>query len=78
LGLRYLKAYNGEHRHSGIRLLTPADVHHGRVDERRSHRRAGLHRAWAAHPERFVHGRPERPALPPIAWINRPEDAQAS
>jgi putative transposase len=25
--------YNGEHRHSGIALFTPADVHHGRTDQ---------------------------------------------
>jgi putative transposase len=26
--------YNREHRHSGIALLTPSDVHHGRVEEK--------------------------------------------
>ena len=25
--------YNHEHRHSGIALLTPADVHHGRAEQ---------------------------------------------
>ncbi len=30
--------------------------------------------AYADHPERFVHKAPEPPALPTLAWINRPEE----
>ena len=51
--------YNHEHHHSGIALLTPADVHFGRTEERRDSRRSVLHAAYAAHPERFVGGAPE-------------------
>ncbi len=30
--------------------------------------------AYAAHPERFVRKAPEPPALPTVAWMNRPEE----
>jgi putative transposase len=30
--------------------------------------------AYAAHPERFVGKPPAPPALPSVAWINRPVD----
>ena len=70
---RFFYRYNEQHRHSGIGLLTPDDVHNGRTDERRNARRDVLTIAWANHPERFVHGRPEPPTLPPVAYINQPE-----
>jgi putative transposase len=70
--------YNHEHHHGGLGLLTPADVHHGRVEERHAHRRAVLHAAYQAHPERFVHGKPEPLALPEAAYINRPMEEKAA
>jgi putative transposase len=64
--------YGTEHRHSGIALLTPEDVHYGRATERLAARGVVLDAAYAAHPERFVR-RPPRPAAPPTAvWINPP------
>ncbi len=70
--------YNNEHRHSAIALLTPADVHHGRVAELTEARQATLDVAYAAHPERFVRGRPTPPRVPPASYINRPEASGAS
>jgi putative transposase len=70
--------YNDEHRHTGLALLTPADVHRGRVDERRAARNAVLKAAWKEHPERFVRGEPTAPRLHSIAYINRPEDSEAA
>jgi putative transposase len=64
--------YNDEHRHSGIGLHTPADVHYGPAETVRAHRGVVLDAAYRAHPERFVHKRPEPPALPTVAWINDP------
>ena len=61
--------------HVGIALLTPADVHHGRIDIRRDGRRRVLHNAFALHPKRFVRGRPEPPALADVVFINRPNDS---
>jgi putative transposase len=64
--------YNTEHRHSGIGLLTPADVHHGRAAEVTAARAVTLARAYAAHPERFVRQPPQPPQLPTAVWINPP------
>ena len=64
--------YNCEHRHGGIGLLTPHDVHYGLADERVANRARVLNAAYAAHPERFPAGAPV-PAPPPWAvWINPP------
>ncbi len=65
--------YNTEHRHGGISMLTPADVHYGRAQARIEQRQHTLADAWAAHPERFVHGIPEPRPLPEAVWINPPE-----
>jgi putative transposase len=67
--------YNHEHRHSGLGYHTPADVHTGRAALVRAQRAEVLAGAYAAHPERFVRQPPTPPALPNVAWINKPEDA---
>jgi len=64
--------YNTQHRHSGIGLLTPADVHHGRAAEVTAGRAITLARAYEAHPERFVRHAPRPPVLPTAVWINPP------
>jgi putative transposase len=64
--------YNTEHRHSGLGLLTPHDVHHGLADQRVEARTTVLAGAYAAHPERFVAGAPRPPARPTQVWINPP------
>ena len=64
--------YNEEHRHAGIGFMTPATVHHDRVAEVTSARRAALDLAFRATPERFVRRPPTPPALPPAVWINPP------
>jgi putative transposase len=51
--------YNEEHRHSGIGMMTPAMVHRGQVKAITEERRGVLLAAFAAHPERFVHGIPQ-------------------
>jgi putative transposase len=66
--------YNFEHRHSGIALLTPADVHYGRADQVIAARAAVLDDAFARHPERFVGKPPQPPRLPEQVWINKPLD----
>jgi len=64
--------YNEQHRHGGIALLTPADVHFGRATARLATRQTTLDAAYAAHPERFPRGRPAVPALPEAVYINPP------
>jgi putative transposase len=70
--------YNVRHHHDALALLTPHDVHHGLVQERLAQRAQVLDAAFAAHPERFVHGRPVPPAPPEIVWINPPKTPPAS
>lgn len=67
--------YNYEHHHSGLALLTPADVHHGRVEQRVCERQAVLDQAFAEHPERFPHGRPIASRPTGEVWINKPVPA---
>jgi len=64
--------YNREHRHGGIAMLTPEQVHFGQAAQILARRRATLEAAWAAHPERFVSGRPTPAPLPEAVWINPP------
>jgi len=65
--------YNNEHHHTGLALMTPATVHYGQVESVRERRQAALYAAYAAHPERFVGGRPTPPELPKEVWINQPK-----
>ena len=66
--------YNFYHKHSGIGLMTPADVHYGRAEQLTTARRQVLLEAHQAHPERFVRGTPQPPVLPLQAWINPPPE----
>src|SRR5690606_14645853 len=68
----FLTWYNQEHHHSGLALLTPADVHYGRAAEKLAQRQLTLQQAYAAHPERFVQGQPLPASLPDAVWINQP------
>src|SRR5437867_11572555 len=64
--------YNTEHHHSGLGLLTPADVHHGLAEQRVAARATVLATAYATHPERFPAGPPAPAAMPTEVWINPP------
>lgn len=69
---RFFNWYNYEHRHGGLGLCTPHDVHSGVAVEVRDRRAAILDAAFLAHPERFTSGRPRPPSLPTEVWINKP------
>ena len=71
-GREFFRWYNQDHRHSGLGFLTPAVVHFGQADVVRAHRDRVLAAAYAAHPERFVNGRPHPADLPAAVWINPP------
>ena len=64
--------YNTEHRHGGIAMLTPDDVHHHRTQSVLDQRGRTLQAAWTRHPERFVRGIPKPDPLPEAVWINPP------
>jgi putative transposase len=69
---RFIEWYNHEHRHSGIAMLTPYDVHVGRADAVLRARQHAMDAAFARHPERFVGGPPRVSQLPTRAHINCP------
>lgn len=73
----FYRWYNCEHRHSGIAMHTPTDVHHGHDEVVRQARARVLDAAYSAHPERFVRKAPEPLELPDSAWINRPQPEPA-
>ena len=76
--VRFFGWYNDDHRHSGIGLRTPADVHYGRAEGIRARRGLVLLDAYTEHPERFVRKPPAPPALPTTAWINQPQEEEAT
>ena len=77
-GTDFFPWYNTEHRHSGLGLHTPHDVHYGLAEARRAARAAVLMAAYAARPDRFVRHHPVPAALPTAAWINPPKLLVAS
>lgn len=71
----FAHAYNHHHRHTGIGMHTPADVHYRLADAIDRDRDAALDAARAAHPERFGTRAQARPKIldrDPAAWINQP------
>ena len=73
----FVETYNHGHRHTGIGLHTPADVHYGHAATVSQQRSAALAAARATHPERFsTTADPKILALPTHAWINQPTAAE--
>ena len=69
--------YNHEHHHTGLALLTPADVHFRRAQRVLQKRQAVLDAAYARTPERFVKGAPAPLQVPQAVWISPPKPAKA-
>ncbi len=75
-GCNFFPWYNHNHRHCGLALYTPADVHYGRVQEVHQQRQAALDAAYRRHPNRFAR-KPPKALLPPRAvWINPPKNPE--
>lgn len=64
--------YNQEHHHTGLALLTPAEVHFQRAQAVIQKRQLVLQAAYRKTPQRFVMGPPLPPQLPQAVWINPP------
>lgn len=73
----FFQWYNHEHYHSGIALMTPADVHYGRTSQVLQARQHVLEAAYQRNPERFVLGCPKPGELPKAVWINSPASKEA-
>jgi len=69
----FIDGYNHNHRHTGIGLNTPADVHYGLAAATAKDRSAVLATVRAANPHRFsTNSDPKILALPGTTWINKP------
>jgi transposase InsO family protein len=71
----YFGWYNEDHRHAGIGLMTPNQVHFGQADAVYAARKLVLDQAFARNPERFVNKLPTPPDKPTAAWINPPANS---
>ena len=69
--------YNTVHKHSGIGLLTPEQVHYGQAQDILEQRAIVLESAFENHAKRFKGKMPKPFPLPRAAWINKPDDSQA-
>lgn len=70
---QFFSWYNKEHRHSGIGLMTPEQVHYGLAQKVYDNRCQVLLSAYEKNPERFKGMVPKPHALPKAAWINKPK-----
>jgi putative transposase len=68
----FLNWYNNEHKHSGIALLTPAQVHYQEAPTILQQRAQVLAAAFRQNPARFKGKMPTPLALPGAVWINPP------
>jgi len=70
----FVDFYNHHHRHAGIGLHTPADVHFGLAAETAKIRSQALAAARHRHPARFATTTdPKILDMPGDAWINQPQ-----
>ena len=74
-GRKFFSWYNNEHKHAGISLLTPAQVHHGQADQIIASRNKVLYEAYMKNPNRFKYKMPQHSPLPKEVWINKPSDS---
>ena len=68
----FFQWYNKEHRHSGIALMTPEQVHYGMARKITGFRSKVLASAFQKHPKRFKGKLPKLIQLPEAVWINKP------
>ncbi|MFB9959450.1 DDE-type integrase/transposase/recombinase [Agromyces bracchium] len=68
----YVPWYNRNHKHSGIALFSPDEVHDGSWYSRWQHRERTQQAYYEKHPERF-RNRPRTPAPANIVGINLPQ-----
>lgn len=71
----YVSWYNQDHRHSGIALFTPSEVHHGLWTQRWHKRDQALQAYYNAHRERF-RSNPRTSSPNPIVGINLPTQTE--
>ena len=75
---KFFTWYNTVHKHSGIGLMTPEQVHYGQAQHILTHRAKVLESAFKEHEKRFKGKMPKPLPLPEAAWINKPDDCQTA
>ena len=70
---RFFRWYNAEHRHIGLAMFTPQQVHFKDWKVAAEQRQRVLEKAAKDNPERFVRGIPKVKKVPKKVWINKPE-----
>lgn len=73
---QFFNWYNQEHRHSGIGLVTPEQLHYGIAQNVYDNRCKVLLGAFERSPLRFKGNVPKPHELPKAAWINKPESKE--
>jgi len=68
----FFQHYNSQHRHTGIGLMTPNNVHAGNAGRITSERQITLAAAFDLHPNRFKGRQPKPPQVPDKVYINPP------
>ncbi len=77
-GREFFPWYNYEHKHGGISLLNPSQVHHGQAEQVIAFRNQVLYEAYLKNPIRFKNKMPQHPPLPKEVWINKPDNTKNS
>jgi putative transposase len=67
--LRFVRWYNTEHRHSGLKFLTPQQRHQGMAEQIFAKRQAVYEQAKAEHPNRWS-GKIRDWSLDEMVWLN--------
>ena len=65
--------YNTSHKHSGIAMLTPENVHYDNIEEIVSKRQIVMNEVYKKHSQRFVKGITIIKKPDAQVWINKPQ-----
>ena len=76
--LTFAKWYNHEHRHSGIKFVTPAQRHQRADSALLEHRQAVYEQAKAASPQRWKNRKVRNWSPISEVWLNPPKEQRAS
>lgn len=71
--LKFTHWYNHEHKHSGLKFMTPHERHSGQTDQVMSNRKAVYDAAKAINPKRWTQGTRDW-NLPEKVWLNPEKD----
>lgn len=71
--LDFFEWYNTSHKHSGIAMLTPENVHYDNIEEIVSKRQIVMNEMYKKHSQRFVKGITIIKKPDAQVWINKPQ-----